>query len=118
MKTTIGEELKRLRLLKGETLREVEKATEVSNAYLSQIETNKINEPSPRILQKLAAHYDASYEKLMEAAGYLTPRGSGAKSEGTKTRTMELAAMAENMTDDQWDFVKTVVTAYLESKQK
>lgn len=117
MKTTLGEELRRLRLLKGETLRDVQKETGVSNAYLSQIETDKINEPSPRILQKLAAHYDASYEQLMETAGYLKPRASDSKSnsKGVATRTTELAAMAENMSDEQWKFIKTFVATYLES---
>lgn len=118
MKTTIGGELRRLRLLKSETLREVEKATGVSNAYLSQIETDKINEPSPRILQKLAAHYEASYEELMETAGYLATRSpQKAEAQGVAARTVEIAAMAENMTDEQWKFIKTVYAAYLEQER-
>jgi DNA-binding NarL/FixJ family response regulator len=60
--------MKGLREAKGVTLREVEGSSGVSNAYLSQIEKGRI--PTPRILQKLATIYDASYEELMVQAGY------------------------------------------------
>ena len=36
------------------TLRAVETATGISNAYLSQLETGKIRSPSPVILRKLS----------------------------------------------------------------
>lgn len=57
----------------GMTLRDVEKATEkrVSNAYLSQVENDKIARPSPNVLHALAGVYRVSYEVLMEKAGYL-----------------------------------------------
>ena len=61
----------RLRKLRARTLREVEKATGISNAYLSQLETGKAEKPSPHLLQKLAEYYEVPYEVLMEAAGYL-----------------------------------------------
>ena len=54
----------------GLTLREVEKKTEISNAYLSQLENHKITKPSPIILKKLSEVYRTSYPLLMEAAGY------------------------------------------------
>jgi len=60
-------------------LREVEEASGVSNAYLSQLETGKISKPSPHILHKLAAVYGVPYEVLMEKAGYISrsvPPGS------------------------------------------
>lgn len=78
----LGAYLKSLRTGLGLTLREVEDTTEtqVSNAYLSQLENGKIAKPSPHILHALASAYHASYEKLMERAGYV-PAGSesGAK---------------------------------------
>lgn len=39
------------------SLRSVEEATSVSNAYLSQLERGKIREPSLEILRKLALYY-------------------------------------------------------------
>jgi len=57
------------------TLRQVEEATDrqVSNAYLSQIENDRIGKPSPNVLHALAETYAISFEKLMEKAGYLMP---------------------------------------------
>lgn len=56
------------------TLRQVEEATgkEVSNAYLSQLENDKIAKPSPSILKALADVYKTPYTRLMEEAGYLS----------------------------------------------
>lgn len=70
---SLGAELQKLRRAAGLSLRQVEEATEkeVSNAYLSQLETGKIAKPSPNILHTLARVYDARYEDLMELAGYV-----------------------------------------------
>jgi len=65
-----GGYFKALRESKQLTLREVEKATDVSNAYLSQLESGKIKQPSPLTLHKLALFYGVSYELLMEKVGY------------------------------------------------
>jgi transcriptional regulator with XRE-family HTH domain len=52
----------------------VEEATdkEVSNAYLSQLENDKISKPSPNILHALASVYKVAYEDLMARAGYFS----------------------------------------------
>jgi transcriptional regulator with XRE-family HTH domain len=75
---TFGEYLARLRTASGMTLRQVEDATnrEVSNAYLSQLENNKILKPSPNILHALSVVYRASYEELMQRAGYISTSAS------------------------------------------
>lgn len=61
------------------TLRDVEEATgkEVSNAYLSQIENEKIKKPSPNILLALSKVYKISYESLMSMAGYAVTARTG-----------------------------------------
>jgi HTH-type transcriptional regulator, competence development regulator len=73
--TGLGPYLASIRLVRRLTLREVEEATggEVSNAYLSQLENNKISRPSPNILHALAKVLSIPYETLMEKAGYLAP---------------------------------------------
>lgn len=68
---TLGECLKLARELRKLSLRDVEKGTGISNPYLSQLENNKINKPSPFYLHKLASLYNIDYEMLMEAAGYV-----------------------------------------------
>ncbi len=81
--TTLGKYLASIRADRGLTLRQVEEATNksVSNAYLSQIETEKILKPSPNILYTLAELYNIDYENLMERAGYITPSASRAKTD-------------------------------------
>jgi len=73
-KKSLGRYLASIREDRKLTLRQVEEATnkEVSNAYLSQIENNKILKPSPNVLHVLAELYAISYESLMEMAGYFT----------------------------------------------
>jgi HTH-type transcriptional regulator, competence development regulator len=53
------------------SLRQVERVTGISNAYLSQLENGRTINPSPRLLEKLADAFDAPYSDLMSAAGYL-----------------------------------------------
>ena len=70
MNETLGNYLKRVRKQRSLTLREVEGNTAISNAYLSQLENDKIASPSPTILHKLAECYGVSYERLMKLTGY------------------------------------------------
>jgi HTH-type transcriptional regulator, competence development regulator len=68
--TNFGDYFRKLREEKGLTLRDVERETQVSNAYLSQLESEKIKQPSPTTLHKLAGFYGVSYALLMEKVGY------------------------------------------------
>jgi transcriptional regulator with XRE-family HTH domain len=75
VKPKLGQYLESIRKDRHMTLRQVEEATnkDVSNAYLSQIEQDKIQKPSPNVLHALAEIYAIDYAKLMEMAGYITP---------------------------------------------
>lgn len=90
---TLGQYLAAVRSGRKLTLRQVEEATgrEVSNAYLSQLENDKIKQPSPHILHVLADLYSVSYTGLMERAGYL--RASDA--EGVNKRHGRAATFAD-----------------------
>jgi len=97
---TLGPYLAGVRTGLGLSLREVEEKTnkEVSNAYLSQIENNKIKQPSPNILNALAELYGIDFANLMELAGYVTP---SAKKSGDK-RHGRVATFAEhNLTPEE-----------------
>lgn len=103
---TLGDYLANIRTIRKLTLREVEEATEreVSNAYLSQLEKNKILKPSPHVLHALAIVYSIPYETLMEKAGYLTPTppSSLALRSGGGARHGRLATFAnENLTKEE-----------------
>ena len=69
---SLGDYLRNIRKLRQHSLRQVEEEAAVSNAYLSQLENDKIEKPSPHILHKLAMFYKVSYETLMQKAGYIT----------------------------------------------
>ena len=73
MTEKLGETLRQTRKEKNLTLRAVQERTSLSNAYLSQIETGKIERPSPNVLFKLAKLYGVPYERLLSLAGHPLP---------------------------------------------
>ncbi len=91
---TLGEYLRNIREIRRLTLREVEEASDVSNAYLSQLENGKITKPSPHVLHKLAAVYNISYETLMEKAGYIS-RSEKSLERRKKNRSGKLPAFSQ-----------------------
>jgi len=72
----LGSYLKALRDNQGLSLRDVQSKTDISNAFLSQLESGKIKNPSPTILYKLSILYSVPYENLMELSGYPVPVAS------------------------------------------
>ena len=65
-----GEYLKGLREKQRMSLRDVERRTGVSNAYLGQIEQAKRPPPHPNILKKLASLYGVPVYEVMAAAAF------------------------------------------------
>lgn len=111
-KRTLGQYLASIRVDRKMSLRDVEEATgkQVSNAYLSQIENDKIKKPSPNILHALAELYAISFENLMDMAGYI----SGTKRADTE-RHGRIATFAEhNLTAEE----ETEMLRYLEFMRK
>ena len=68
---SFGSYLKQVRKSRGLSLKQVETAAAVSNAYISQIETGRRRPPHPDILKKLAKVYDVPVRDLLIKAGYL-----------------------------------------------
>src|SRR5690348_16257857 len=71
MESNFGAYLKERRKEKGLTLKQVQNAATVSNAYISQIERGQRNPPHPDILKRLAEVYGVTHQELLVAAGYL-----------------------------------------------
>lgn len=106
---SLGKYLSSIRNDRGFSLRSVEDATkkQVSNAYLSQIENDKIQQPSPNILHALAELYQINFELLMEKAGYIMPTSARDPNE----RHGRAATFAEhNLTSEE----EIELMAYLE----
>lgn len=72
----LGQYLRAMREAKALSLRQVEAKSGISNAFISQIESGKVKQPSPVMLYKLAEVYSVPYESLMELAGYPSPSTS------------------------------------------
>jgi transcriptional regulator with XRE-family HTH domain len=80
------------------TLRAVQDSIGISNAYLSQLETGKVQSPSPVVLHKLAELYELPYAVVMRAAGYPVPKESASSSSEVR-----LAARIGRVTPDEED---------------
>lgn len=111
---SLGRLLQKARSDKKLSLRAVEEATggDVSNAYLSQLETGKIAKPSPHILYSLSEVYGIAYETLMQRAGYIVP--SSTKRDGGKHGSAATFAINNLSSDEEkqlLDYLK-----YLRSK--
>ena len=76
MAETLGAMVRRCRDANALTLRDVEERTGLSNGYLSLLENDKVRQPGPPVLYKLAEALGASYLDLMECAGYALTDGS------------------------------------------
>jgi transcriptional regulator with XRE-family HTH domain len=68
---TLGESLKRARKNINLTLRQVEDSLDISNAYLSQLENDKIKKPSADVLYKLSNLYRIDLSELLKASGII-----------------------------------------------
>lgn len=70
-----GKYLRELREKKGVTLKEVEQATGLSNAYISQLETGTRRRiPPPERLNALADYFNVTISELLAKAGYVSSR--------------------------------------------
>ena len=76
---SLGNKLKELREIHRFTLRQVEEATGISNAYLSQLENDKIAKPSANVLYKLSNIYNVELDTLLAAAGIIEKKSSSNK---------------------------------------
>ncbi len=112
-RSELGALLADLRSARGLSLREVEDATgrAVSNAYLSQLENGRIQQPSPNVLHDLADVYAVPYETLMEKAGYLRP--SDGKT-GARRPKLALFAIDDLSAEEEAELLKYL--AFLRSR--
>lgn len=62
----LGDRLKELRLKKGQSLQEVADAIAASKAHIWELESNRSQNPSLEMLQKLAGHFKTTVAFLIE----------------------------------------------------
>ncbi|WP_298351941.1 helix-turn-helix domain-containing protein [Runella sp.] len=95
MEKTVGKVIREARELKRLTLREVEIQSGISNAYLSQLENDKIKKPSANTLYKLSELFNISFDDLMVMAGIVEKKKDSTKLE------RHFALSSENLTTEE-----------------
>lgn len=68
----IGDYLQSLRANENLTLRQIENAIGISNAYLSQLENGKILKPSANVLYKLSKILKGDFDYMLKITGVIT----------------------------------------------
>lgn len=106
---SLGTKLKDAREHLQLTLRQVEEASGISNAYLSQLENGKILKPSANILYRLSTLYKVNLNSLLAAAGIITTSDKSAELSQEDEVLNNIAFYAENLSNDE----KTQVLEYI-----
>lgn len=96
--TELGRELHQVRQMKSLSLNSAANAADISPAYLQKLEAGLVKAPSPPVLQRVAAALDLPYAKVMETAGYLTPRTS---SKRASPNLLSQALLGEDLTEQE-----------------
>jgi transcriptional regulator with XRE-family HTH domain len=73
MREELGRQLHQARSTRGLSLEAASRAAKISQGYLHKLEAGRVNNPSPRVLQRLGTALGISYHRLMDLAGYLLP---------------------------------------------
>ena len=117
MKTdTLGEFIKAQRQVANLSLREMARLTDVSNAYLSQIERG-LHQPSVRVLRSLAEALNVSAETLLQQAGLIEEDGPGEPEKipeppAGPERTVAAILSDPSLTPEQREALLTVYRSY------
>lgn len=109
MMSSLGSSLKDARKNVGLTLRQVEEMTDISNAYLSQLENDKIKNPSVNILSKLSSLYKVSLKTLLSNAKMIDKKEAH-QEEINLSFAQKIAFRAEDLTEEE----RNDVLKYLE----
>lgn len=112
-KPNLGAFIRNQRQLANMSLRQMAQLTDVSNAYLSQIERG-LHEPSVRVVRSIAKALGTSTETLLNVAGML---GDDEASElewapGRPGATEAAIAADPRLTDEQRDAMLSVYRSY------
>jgi len=105
-KDSLGRVLKYARENLKLSLRTVEEVTGVSNAYLSQLENEKVTKPSANILYKLANLYKIEFNYLLTISGVIEQHSDKNKSFGNYIFSKENLTSEEE--DELLDFLKHI----------
>jgi transcriptional regulator with XRE-family HTH domain len=82
MQAELGKQLRNARTTRGLSLEAASRAAKISQGYLHKLEAGRVQNPSPRVLQRLSEVLGVSYGRLMQLADYLMPGEGGLPESG------------------------------------
>ena len=112
----VGGVLRRARLHRRLSLREVERRIGRSNAYLSQVERGLIKQPNPIVLLQLAELYGLNFETLAAWADWV-PSDPSASDAHRNTSTAALVRQVLQLTAHERTTVLRVVDSILRERR-
>ncbi len=112
----VGGVLRRARLHRRLSLREVERRIGRSNAYLSQVERGLIKQPDPIVLLQLAELYGLDFETLAAWANWV-PTDPSASDARRHTSTAVLVRQVLQLTADERTTVLRIVDSILRERR-
>jgi HTH-type transcriptional regulator, competence development regulator len=128
MARTLGDELHKVRQLKGLSLRAVAEPAGVSPTYLHKLERGEVKAPSPHRLQRLAHALGLDYADLFFLAGYDRPEKNPSARGRQSTAPVPLSAKGsllrqafqseEQVSDDELEQLARYLQFLRQQKQK
>ena len=114
----LGEFIRAQRRMADLSLRRLAELTNVSNAYLSQIERG-LHQPSIRVLRSIAEALNLSADTLLAQAGLRSAATEAvARSASESTVSTEAAILADpELTDDQRDVLLRVYRSFVDARR-
>ena len=103
---TLGSWLRQKRNDKELGLREAAARAGITHGYLSQLESDKVKEPAPQVLHRLADAYDEPFMLLMQVAGYI--ENDPARLSPNQTRALKIVG---EPTDSELKAIRAVLDA-------
>jgi len=114
-KTTLGEQIRKLRNKKDMGVRELGRAVDVSGVHISSIEKDK-NTPSPELLRKIALVLGADVDKLLSLADQVDPEVIDVI-KGSPASVPSFLRSAKGLTKAQWAELEKTVQAMAKNKK-
>jgi transcriptional regulator with XRE-family HTH domain len=102
--TELGKHIRRIREQSGLSLREVSRRAGLHSGYLSQLERGLIEQPLPRMLERLAGAYDLPASTLMRWAGYATDAP-----DLTSAQAHAIQVLGPETTDEEVEVIRAVL---------
>ncbi len=112
----LGSELLRGRKEKHLSLANTSSPAKISPTYLQKLERGEVQNPSPRVLQRLAEVLDLSYMDLMQKAKYL-PVAEQIEVKSSSNKKDNRHTFVEGLSREEWIAVQAFVKYLRVEKQ-